>query len=88
MGRAESALYRGLPARIIADWDGTVNTRYGRQEGAEVGYNPFKRGRPSHHPLACVAAGTRLCLHMAWRPGKAVSATGWQAAMERLWGHA
>ena len=26
-----------------------------------------------------------LCLHLAWRPGKAVSATGWQAAMERLW---
>ncbi len=88
LGTAEAVLYRGLPARFIADWDATVNTRYGRQEGAEVGYNPFKRGRPSHHPLACVAAGTRLCLHMAWRPGKAVSATGWQAAMERLWDHA
>jgi len=53
-----------------------------------VGYNPFKRGRPSHHPLVCVAAGTRLCLHMRWRPGKAVSATGWQEAMEQLWGQA
>ena len=88
LGTAETELYRGLPARFIGDWDSTVNTRYGQQEGAEVGYNPFKRGRPSHHPLACVAAGTRLCLHMAWRPGKAVSATGWQEAMERLWGHA
>ena len=88
LGTAETELFRGLPARLIGDWDSTVNTRYGQQEGAEVGYNPFKRGRPSHHPLACVAAGTRLCLHMAWRPGKAVSATGWQEAMERLWGHA
>lgn len=88
LGTAEAELYRGLPARFIGDWDSTVNTRYGQQEGAEVGYNPFKHGRPSHHPLACVAAGTRLCLHMAWRPGKAVSATGWQEAMERLWGHA
>ena len=33
----------------------------------------------------CVAAGTRLCLHMRWRPGKAVSATGWLEAMEQLW---
>lgn len=82
---AEAELHRGLPTRFIGDWDSTVNTRYGHQEGAEVGYNPFKRGRPSHHPLVCVAAGTRLCLHMAWRPGKTVSATGWQGAMERLW---
>jgi len=85
LGTAESELYRALPERFIGDWDSTVNTRYGQQEGAEVGYNPFKRGRPSHHPLICVAAGTRLCLHMRWRPGKAVSATGWLEAMEQLW---
>jgi len=85
LATAETELYRALPERFIGDWDSTVTTRYGQQEGAEVGYNPFKRGRPSHHPLVCVAAGTRLCLHMQWRPGKAVSATGWQAAMERLW---
>jgi Transposase DDE domain group 1 len=85
---AEVELYRGLPERFIGDWDSTVNTRYGHQEGAETGYNPFKRGRPSHHPLVCVAAGTRLCLHMAWRPGNTVSATGWQGAMEQLWQHA
>jgi hypothetical protein len=88
LATAETELYGGLPTRFIGDWDSTVNTRYGRQEGAELGYNPFKRGRPSHHPLVCVGAGTRLCLHMAWRPGKAVSATGWQEAMEGLWGHA
>jgi hypothetical protein len=85
LATAETELYRALPERFIGDWDSTVNTRYGQQEGAEVGYNPFKRGRPSHHPLVCVAAGTRLCLHMRWRAGKAVSATGWQEAMDQLW---
>ncbi len=85
LGTVETDLYRALPERFIGDWDSTVNTRYGQQEGAEVGYNPFKRGRPSHHPPICVAAGTRLCLHMRWRPGKAVSATGWLEAMEQLW---
>lgn len=87
MGTAERELYAGLPEHFIADWDSTINTRYGHQEGAHRGYNPFKRGRPSHHPLICVAAGTRLCLHMEWRPGDTVSAHGWQQAMERLWSH-
>jgi hypothetical protein len=87
LGTAEKELYAGLPERFIADWDSTINTRYGHQEGAEKGYNPFKRGRPSHHPLICVAAGTRLCLHLEWRPGNTVSASGWQQAMERLWAH-
>jgi hypothetical protein len=31
--------------------DSSVLVRYGSQEGARRGYNPKKRGRPSHHPL-------------------------------------
>ncbi len=31
-------------------FDSTVLTRYGVQEGAKRGYNPTKRGRPSHQP--------------------------------------
>jgi len=87
LGTAEKELYAGLPSPFIADWDSTVNTRYGHQEGAEKGYNPHKRGRPSHHPLICVVAGTRLCLHTEWRPGNTVSATGWEQAMGTLWSH-
>lgn len=85
LGTAEQELYAGVPERFIADWDSTINPRYGHQEGAAKGDNPFKRGRPSHHPLICVVAGTRLCLHLEWRPGDTVSASGWQQAMERLW---
>ena len=32
----------------ILDADVTVKTLYGHQEGATVGYNPHKPGRPSH----------------------------------------
>jgi hypothetical protein len=32
----------------VFDIDTTIKTIYGRQEGAEVGYNPHKPGRPSH----------------------------------------
>ena len=87
MNQPETELYAALPEGFIADWDSTVNTRYGHQEGAAVGYNPHKRGRKSHHPLICVAARTRLCLHLEWRPGDTVSATDWQPAMEKLWRH-
>src|SRR3972149_9968874 len=41
----------GPAARAIFDLDSTVLTVYGRQERAEVGYNPQKRGRPSYLPL-------------------------------------
>jgi hypothetical protein len=87
MEQPQTELYAALPDRFIADWDSTVNTRYGHQEDAALGYNPHKRGRKSHHPLICVAARTRLCLHLEWRPGDTVSATDWQPAMEKLWSH-
>ena len=87
MQQPQTELYAALPERFIADWDSTVNTRYGHQEDAALGYNPHKRGRKSHHPLICVAARTRLCLHLEWRPGDTVSATDWQPAMEKLWSH-
>ena len=84
---SERDMYAALPVAFIADWDSTVNTRYGHQEEVKVGYNPHKPGRGSHHPLLCVVAGTRLALHMEWRPGDTVSATGWQEAMEKIWSH-
>ncbi len=32
----------------ILDWDTTVKPLYGNQQGAKIGYNPQKPGRPSH----------------------------------------
>lgn len=61
----------------MADWDSTVIPRHGKQEDTAIGYNPQKPGSPSHHPLACVIGGTRLCLHMEWRKCNTVSANGW-----------
>jgi hypothetical protein len=45
MAASERDLYAALPKQFIADWDSTVNTRYGHQEEVEVGYNPHKPGR-------------------------------------------
>ena len=85
--RPQTELYAALPERFNADLDLTVNNRYGHQEDAVVGYNPHKPGRNSHHSLICVAARTRLCLHLEWLPGDMVNATDWQPAMEKLWQH-
>jgi hypothetical protein len=74
-------LWQALPARIIADWDDTVQPKYGRQEGTAVGYNPAKPGRRSLHPLMAVVAGTRLCPAYRFRAGDTVTATQWQQAM-------
>ena len=82
---AEQIIHHAMPPNAVADWDSTVVPRYGKQEDAAIGYNPQKPGRPSHHPLACVIGGTRLCLHMEWRKGNTVSASGWVEAMEKVW---
>src|SRR4030042_1298584 len=73
---AMEILFSALPQMFILDWDSTVTTRYGDQEGVEIGYNPQKPGRGSHHPLICTVAGLRLCLTMSMRPGNVHTAHG------------
>jgi hypothetical protein len=55
----------------VLDIDTTIKTIYGKQEGAEVGYNPHKPGRPSHAYHTYWIARIRLCLDVEVRPGKA-----------------
>ena len=77
-------LFGALPQSFIIDWDSTVTTRYGEQEGVEVGYNPAKPGRGSHHPLIATVAGLRMCLTLSQRPGNSHTADGMTAAMDDL----
>lgn len=55
--------------RITLDMDSTVLTRHGEQEGAARGYNPGRRGRPSHHPLLAFVAEARMVANFWLRPG-------------------
>jgi Transposase DDE domain group 1 len=59
----------GPSARAIFDLDSTVLTVYGRQEQAEVGYNPKKRGRPSYLPRLCFEGNTQDCWEGSYHPG-------------------
>lgn len=67
----------GVPSAVMLVLDSTVVQRYGlKQAGAEKGYNPTKRGRPSHHPLVAFLVETGDCLGVRWRPGNANTAAG------------
>ncbi len=81
VAQAQQVLWGALPERLILDWDSSVQTKYGHQEDACVGYNPAKPGRKSFHPLMAIAAGTRLCASYHFRPGGTVTASGWIEAM-------
>lgn len=65
-----------LPSRLILDLDSTVLVVYGKQQGAEVGYNPSKRGRRSYHPLLCFEGRTKDFWHGELRPGNVHTASG------------
>ena len=44
--------FRELPLKnLTLDFDSSVVTLYGDQQGATKGYNPAKPGRDSRHPL-------------------------------------
>ena len=54
----------------IMDIDSTVKVLYGAQEGAEIGYNPRKPGRPSHNYHTYYIANIRIVLDVAVEDGK------------------
>jgi hypothetical protein len=53
----------------ILDVDTTVKCLYGKQEGAVVGYNPTKPGRPSHTYHTYMIANLRIILGVDILPG-------------------
>ena len=77
----------GVPKKLTLMLDSTVVVRYGqKQAGAAKGYNPKKRGRPSHHPLVAFAKETGDCLGVRWRAGNAHTAEGAMEWLEELVG--
>ena len=53
----------------VLDVDTTVKCLYGKQEGAIVGYNPKKPGRPSHTYHTYMIGATRMILDAEVMPG-------------------
>ena len=65
-----SSVRAALDTPWILDIDTTVKTLFGKQDGAEVSYNPHKPGRPSHALHTYYVGGLRLVLDVVVCPGK------------------
>jgi hypothetical protein len=72
----------------VLDIDTTIKPLYGKQEGAEVGYNPHKPGRPSHALHTYWVGNLRLVLDVVVAPGNKSSSAdtrpGLGAVLDRL----
>ena len=66
--------HEALSTDWILDCDATVKLLYGHQDGAEIGYNPTKPGRPSHTLHTYWVANVRLVLDAEVQGGKAHAA--------------
>lgn len=77
-----------LDSSWILDIDVTVKPLFGHQEGAVVGYNPHKPGRPSHTYHTYMMANLRLVLDVEVQAGNqsasSYSAPGLLALLDRL----
>jgi len=68
-------------SRLILDLDSSVVTVFGRQENAEVGYNPRYRGKRSYNPLLCIEANSSFLWDTELRPGNAGT---WDGSVELM----
>ena len=81
-GHLRESIAPALLLPWILDIDTTVKPIYGNQEGAEVGYNPQKPGRPSHSYHSYIIANLRLILGVDVCPGNE-SSSG--RGLEGMW---
>ena len=81
-GDAVAAQELGKP--WVLDIDGTIKPLYGRQGGAELGYNPAKPKRPSHVLHTFWVGNLRLVLDVQVSSGKQHTSVHAKAALGRL----
>jgi hypothetical protein len=74
-------------SRLIFDLDSTVVTVFGKQDGAQVGYNPRYRGQRSYNPLLCLEANSHFLWDAELRPGNAGTWEGRGALLEEGFPH-
>jgi len=69
---------------IWIDVDSSVKTVYGTQEGTAKGYNPFKKGARSYHPLLAFCTETKEIMQGWLRTGSAYTSNGIVEFMKQL----
>jgi hypothetical protein len=94
LGEADSAAgLRPAPLHSVVDaldtpWvlhiDASIKPLYGKQEGAGLGYNPHKPGRPSHVLHTHWVSNLRLVLDVQVSPGKQYTSAHAKAGLGQL----
>jgi hypothetical protein len=79
-----SSVRPALDTPWILDIDTTIKSLFGKQVGAEVGYNPHKPGRPSHALHTYWVGNLRLVLDVALSTGKEHSSRQAQPRLMQL----
>jgi hypothetical protein len=74
------------PCRVI-DVDSTEKTAYGNQQGVKKGYNPFRKGKASFHPILAFCAETKEILQGWLRSGDAYTSNGIVEFSKQLLAH-
>jgi hypothetical protein len=68
----------------VLDIDASIKPQSGRQEGAQIGYNPSKPMRPSHVLHTFLVSNLRLVLDVQLSSGKQHTSGHAKAALGRL----
>lgn len=79
-----SSVREALDRPWVLDIDASIKPLYGRQEGAELGYNPHKPGRPSHVLHTYWVGNLRLVLDVQVNCGKQHTSVHAKAGLARL----
>lgn len=87
MGKGCIADMARIPDSVTLDVDSTALTRFGSQQGSEVGYNPGYHGRKSHHPLIAFLTEPNLIVNFWLRPGNAHTANNIEGFLEQTKSH-
>lgn len=71
----------------VIDVDSTEKTAYGKQQGVKKGYNPFRKGKASYHPVLAFCAETKEILQGWLRSGDAYTSNGIVEFSKQLLAH-
>lgn len=71
----------------VIDVDSTEKTAYGKQQGVKKGYNPFRKGKASYHPILAFCAETKEILQGWLRSGDAYTSNGIVEFTKQLLAH-
>ncbi len=80
----QHSVREALERAWVLDIDASIKPLYGRQEGAEIGYNPSKPMRPSHVLHTFLVANLRLVLNVQVSSGKQHTSVHAKTALGQL----